>query len=322
MQRHEGGYYVRLAVVDRPVVMGAIAARMGERMISLEAIMQKRAPKEAAAAGVVPVVLMTHGTTEASICDALAHAVEDGVVREKPQLSGSSARRFDGGRRPMSFVMPAPKADAAAAAAVEDRHMRVLAIALMCGAMLCFTGLDTSSKWLGLKLPTAEIVFARYVGAALIALVAARPWTHPAVLRSTRPGLQALRSLLLLGATASVVVAVRKLQLAETATISFLTPIFVALMAGPLLGERVGRERMIAILLGVPRRLDRDAPRHEGVSADCPHCHRRRRLQCGIRAGDAQACRRRSRANHAGLDPAARTRADDADAAVDLAMAR
>ena len=86
MQRHEGGYYVRLAVVDRPGAMGAIAARMGERMISLEAIMQKRAPKEAAAAGVVPVVLMTHGTTEASIRDALAHAVEDGVVREKPQL--------------------------------------------------------------------------------------------------------------------------------------------------------------------------------------------------------------------------------------------
>ena len=74
MQRHEGGYYVRLAVVDRPGAMGAIAARMGERMISLEAIMQKRASKEAAAAGVVPVVLMTHGTTEASIRDALAHA--------------------------------------------------------------------------------------------------------------------------------------------------------------------------------------------------------------------------------------------------------
>jgi len=86
MQRHEGGYYVRLAVVDRPGAMGAIALRMGERMISLEAIMQKRASKEAAAAGVVPVVLMTHGTTEASIRDALEHAVRDGVVREKPQL--------------------------------------------------------------------------------------------------------------------------------------------------------------------------------------------------------------------------------------------
>jgi homoserine dehydrogenase len=86
MQRHEGGYYVRLAVVDRPGAMGAIAARMGERQISLEAIMQKRATKEAATAGVVPVVLMTYGTTESSIRSALAHAVEDGMVREKPQV--------------------------------------------------------------------------------------------------------------------------------------------------------------------------------------------------------------------------------------------
>ena len=44
--------------------------------------------------------------------------------------------------------------------------------------------------------------------------------------------------------------AVRELQLSETATISFLTPVFVALLAGPVLGERVGAERMIAIALG------------------------------------------------------------------------
>ena len=86
MQRHEGGYYVRLAVVDRPGAMGAIAARMGEQLISLEAIMQKRATRQAAAAGVAPVVLMTYGTTEASIREALARAVEDGVVRERPQV--------------------------------------------------------------------------------------------------------------------------------------------------------------------------------------------------------------------------------------------
>jgi len=46
------------------------------------------------------------------------------------------------------------------------------------------------------------------------------------------------------------VFAVRELQLSETATISFLTPVFVALLAGPVLGERVGVERMIAIALG------------------------------------------------------------------------
>ena len=39
---------------------------------------------------------------------------------------------------------------------------------LMCGAMVCFTGLDTSSKWLSLTLPTAQIVWARYAGQALV----------------------------------------------------------------------------------------------------------------------------------------------------------
>ena len=158
MQRHEGGYYVRLAVVDRPGAMGAIAPRMGERMISLEAIMQKRASKEAAAAGVVPVVLMTHGTTEASIRDALAHAVKTASCARSRRSSASSARRFDARRARSRTRRP----DASAA---EDRRMRIFAIALMCGAMLCFTGLDTSSKWLGRGLPIAEIVWARYAGA-------------------------------------------------------------------------------------------------------------------------------------------------------------
>ncbi len=136
------------------------------------------------------------------------------------------------------------------AAAAEDRHLRIVAIALMCGAMLLFTGLDTSSKWLSQRLPISEIVWARYMGASVFALLAARPWSRPAALWSKRPGLQALRSLFLLGSTAFGVVALRRLQLAETATISFLLPILVALAAGPLLGERVGRERMIAIAFG------------------------------------------------------------------------
>lgn len=128
--------------------------------------------------------------------------------------------------------------------------MRILAIALMCGAMVCFTGLDTCAKWLSSSLPTAQIVWTRYVGAALIALAASRSLSRPVTLRSKRPWLQLVRSTLLLGSTGANVLALRQLQLSETATISFLTPIFVALLAGPLLGERVGAERMIAIAIG------------------------------------------------------------------------
>ena len=128
--------------------------------------------------------------------------------------------------------------------------MRILAIALMCGAMVCFTGIDTSAKWLSATLPAAQIVWARYVAAALVALAASRPLSRPSALRSNRPWLQLIRSALLLGSTGANFLAIRQLQLSETATISFLTPIFVALMAGPLLGERVGAERMIAIAVG------------------------------------------------------------------------
>ena len=144
----------------------------------------------------------------------------------------------------------AARAPAGEDAAAEQRRMRLLAIALMCAAMLCFAGLDASSKWLGQHLDVGQIVWSRYVVAVTIALVAARPWARPAILRSRRPGLQLIRSALLLGATASVVAALRSLQLAETTTIGFLTPIFVALAAGPVLGERVGRERAIAIAIG------------------------------------------------------------------------
>jgi drug/metabolite transporter (DMT)-like permease len=84
----------------------------------------------------------------------------------------------------------------------------------------------------------------------VIALIASRSLSRPAMLRSNRPRLQLLRSVLLFGATTANVFAIRELQLSETATISFLTPVFVALLAGPVLGERVGPERMVAIALG------------------------------------------------------------------------
>lgn len=128
--------------------------------------------------------------------------------------------------------------------------MRVLAVGLMCGAMLCFTGIDTCAKWLGSALPAVQIIWARYVAAAAIALAASRPLSRPSALRSRKPWLQTLRSILLLGSTTANFLALRQLQLSETATISFLTPIFVALFAGPLLGERVGAERMVAIAVG------------------------------------------------------------------------
>ncbi|MDI9849832.1 homoserine dehydrogenase [Rhodoblastus sp. 17X3] len=84
MQRHEGGYYIRLAARNHIGAAAAIATRMAERGISLESIVQRRGC--AADDSVVPVVLVTYATTEASVREALAAIVADGHIAEKPQV--------------------------------------------------------------------------------------------------------------------------------------------------------------------------------------------------------------------------------------------
>lgn len=139
---------------------------------------------------------------------------------------------------------------ASSRAAPRWRRERIVAIGLMALALVFFTALDSSAKLLSRQLPTVEIAWARYLGAALVAAAATRVHARPRLLRSKRPRLQALRSILLLCSTIANFLAVRKLQLAETSTIAFLAPIFIALLAGPLLGEWPGRARLAAIAVG------------------------------------------------------------------------
>ncbi|MGL4728385.1 MAG: homoserine dehydrogenase, partial [Bosea sp. (in: a-proteobacteria)] len=92
MQRHEGGYYVRLSVLDRPGAVASIATRMAEADISLESILQRRTSAAASrdpsgkSGAPVPVVLITYATSEAAIRGALARIAADGHIAEAPQL--------------------------------------------------------------------------------------------------------------------------------------------------------------------------------------------------------------------------------------------
>jgi homoserine dehydrogenase len=93
MQRHEGGYYIRLAVVDQPGTAATIARHMAGENISLESIMQRgrdRRPHGGDDPARVDkpalVVLITYATTEDAVRRALAAIEKDGVLAEKPQL--------------------------------------------------------------------------------------------------------------------------------------------------------------------------------------------------------------------------------------------
>jgi drug/metabolite transporter (DMT)-like permease len=120
----------------------------------------------------------------------------------------------------------------------------------MCLALVCFTGIDTSAKWLGQRLPSLEVSFFRYLVAFLVAAVVLNPVTVPEAWRTRRPWLQVLRGLCLLGSTVFNFLALQKLQLAETVSIGFSSPLMIAVLSGPILGEIVGPKRWAAILVG------------------------------------------------------------------------
>ncbi|MEL6060245.1 MULTISPECIES: homoserine dehydrogenase [unclassified Methylobacterium] len=91
MQRHKGGYYIRLTVHDRPGVAAGVAQRMAEREISLESILQRRteggdSDPRGRSGRPVPLVLITYAATEGSIRTALDAIDADGLLAEPPQV--------------------------------------------------------------------------------------------------------------------------------------------------------------------------------------------------------------------------------------------
>ena len=93
LRQHQGAYYIRLSVYDRPGAMAAIASRMAEQDVSLESIVQRRPRNALPGSGNRPelghptsVVLITHETTEAAVRAAVAAIEDDGKISDKPQV--------------------------------------------------------------------------------------------------------------------------------------------------------------------------------------------------------------------------------------------
>jgi homoserine dehydrogenase len=89
MQRHEGGYYIRLLAVDKPGTAATIARRLAQHKISMESIVQRHRgppPANLKRPAPVPVILITYATTEDAVRKALAAVKRDRVTSGKPQL--------------------------------------------------------------------------------------------------------------------------------------------------------------------------------------------------------------------------------------------
>jgi len=119
----------------------------------------------------------------------------------------------------------------------------------MCAAGVCFSSIDTIGKLLVREMSTTQVAWARFLGALVITAFIVGV-SRPSGMRTTRPWLQIVRSILLLLSNVLNLYALRFLQLDQTLSIMFATPFMVATFAVPLLGERIGPRRWAAICVG------------------------------------------------------------------------
>jgi drug/metabolite transporter (DMT)-like permease len=121
---------------------------------------------------------------------------------------------------------------------------------MVLGAAVLFPLLNTCAKLLTARYPIIEVVWARFIGHFLFFLVLFLPRRGARLLVTRRPGLQLLRSALLLGATALFISAIGRVPLATASAINFSAPLIVTALAFPLLGEAVDWRRTLAVLVG------------------------------------------------------------------------
>jgi drug/metabolite transporter (DMT)-like permease len=139
-----------------------------------------------------------------------------------------------------------------ASAARADQSLTLMAIGLMTLATVCFAALDATAKYLVAEtgVPVSQVTWLRFAGHVVFSAVVLWPFALRPSLRSAKPLIQVTRSCFMILTTGLNFIALRYLQLDQTITIFFLTPLLVAALAGPLLGEWVGWHRMLAIIAG------------------------------------------------------------------------
>jgi homoserine dehydrogenase len=92
MERHEGGYYIRLMARDLTGTAATIATRLAEQKISIESIVQRHpdgsgdAASPGGKAAPVPVILITYATSEDAVHRALQAVQRDKVISGRPQV--------------------------------------------------------------------------------------------------------------------------------------------------------------------------------------------------------------------------------------------
>ncbi len=118
-------------------------------------------------------------------------------------------------------------------------------------SLIFFVSLDTVAKHLSQIYSPIEVAWGRYIFALAILPLILPPRRMMQAARTTRPGMQLLRSLLLAVTTYLFFLTVKYIPLADAVAIGFIAPLLTTALAIPLLGEKVGPRRWAAIVIGL-----------------------------------------------------------------------
>jgi len=127
-----------------------------------------------------------------------------------------------------------------------------LGIFLMVITTIVFASQDGLSKYLATEYNVYMVVMIRYwfFAAFVMTISSRKPGGVKQVAKTKTPLLQIFRSLLLVAEMCVTILAFTLLGLAETHAIFASYPLIIAMLSGPILGERVGWRRWIAICVG------------------------------------------------------------------------
>lgn len=133
--------------------------------------------------------------------------------------------------------------------ALNDASQPLRGILLVVVATFLFASHDALSKYLAGFYPIFWVVWARYLVHTLLMMAIFLPQSGLRVLRTRRPGLQALRAVCLLGTSLLFTTALQYIPMAEATAVNFLAPLLVTALSLPLLGEKVTRGQWVAVLV-------------------------------------------------------------------------
>lgn len=125
------------------------------------------------------------------------------------------------------------------------------AIALIAGAVLCFSIMDATVKTLSQRYPILLLVWARYAIQAIAMVVWLFPQAGFTMMRTQHVGLHLVRGVVLSLSSVCFFSGLRYLPLGEATALNYATPVLVMVLAVAFLGERLTRPRIALLMAGL-----------------------------------------------------------------------